>query len=165
MDIIKAFKEIRDIPYRIPLALDEPDDCCTGKANRLLHVLEENGYETRYRVCSFLWSETNLPKELLAIPHDDACTHTYLEVKIGDDWKTVDPTWDSGLKGLLPIEEWDGVSDTGIGLPVKSIFSPEESLRVMQESLTGDAFAEDMRKSGKFYEAMNDLFVEYRKKV
>jgi hypothetical protein len=163
MDIVKAFEEIRDVPYRIPLALDESDDCCSGKANRFMMILKEKRYDVRYRVCSFFWSDLNLPEDLQSIPHEDACTHVYLEVKIGNDWRVVDPTWDVGLKGLFPIAEWDGVGDTGIGLPVRSIFSPEESLKILIDSNIEKEVCKDMKVNGKFYGAFNKWLEEYRK--
>ena len=101
MDIIKTFEAVRDIPYRIPLTLDEEDNCCSGKHKLLKSMLVEQGYEVRYRVCSFLWSSVDLPEKIKAISHDDNCTHVWLEVLINNNWITVDATWDEGLKKCL----------------------------------------------------------------
>jgi hypothetical protein len=79
VDIVEEFNRVRDIPYRIPLSPDEPDNCCSGKAERLHKVFTDAGYEVRDRVCTFRWNDLNLPKELLEVPHEDECTHSYLE--------------------------------------------------------------------------------------
>jgi len=108
MDLISTFKSIRDIPYKIPLKWGEEDNCCSGKHEKLLNLLKKMGYGARYRVCVFLWSGLNLPPKLEKIPHEDDCTHSYLEIKIGDEWKVLDATWDIGLKGIFHVNEWDG---------------------------------------------------------
>ena len=101
MDLISTFESIRDIPYRIPLQWGEEDNCCSGKHEKLFNLLEKNGYEVRYRVCAFLWSSLNLTSTLAHIPHDDDCTHTYLEIQSGGNWIILDATWDSGLKNFF----------------------------------------------------------------
>ena len=82
MNIIKEFEKVRDIPYRIPLFPEEPDECCTGKAEMLFKVFKKGGYEARYRLCTFRWNSLNLPKEIQKVPHDDNSSHTYLEIKM-----------------------------------------------------------------------------------
>jgi len=57
VNCINAFEQIRDIPYRIPMSLDEVDYCCSGKALLLKNKLESLGFQVRYRVCRFRWSE------------------------------------------------------------------------------------------------------------
>jgi hypothetical protein len=96
MDIVKEFINIRDIPYRIPLSLEEPDECCSGKADRLFNILKSAGYNVRHRLCTFKWNSLNLPKKLQNILHDNDSSHTFLEVEINGEWKIVDATWDMG---------------------------------------------------------------------
>ena len=46
MDVlVSIFESIRDIPYRIPLKWDEEDNCCSGKHERLLKLLTDQGYK------------------------------------------------------------------------------------------------------------------------
>ena len=84
MSLISSFDSIRDIPYRIALKWGEEDNCCSGKHEKLFNLLTKQGYKVRYRVCIFLWISLNLPKELETIPHDDNCTHTYLEIYLNN---------------------------------------------------------------------------------
>jgi hypothetical protein len=163
IDIVKEFKKVRDIPYRIPLSLDEKDECCTGKAEMLFKIFKNAGFDVRYRVCNFRWSSLNLPKELQDIPHENDCSHTYLEVKVNGGWKIVDATWDAELKAVFHINEWDGESDTEISLPPLKIMSPTESLEHLKHILTPEAISADLKTSGEFYKAFNEWLEKHRK--
>lgn len=91
---IDIFNTIRDIPYRIPLSSKEKDECCSGKHIQLKNIFENMGIKSRFRVCSFQWSDMNLPEKITHIPHEDNSTHVYLEVFIENNWKNIDATWD-----------------------------------------------------------------------
>jgi 8-oxo-dGTP diphosphatase len=158
MSIIEEINVIRDIPYRIPLAMQEEDHCCTGKHRRAKKVLESHGYSTRFRLGEFLWSGMSLPADLQRLPHEDLCQHAFLEFKQGnDEWSVLDITWDQPLLSVLPITSWDGTSSTQLAVPIYRWLSPEESERVM--SLEGEALRrateEDLQKNGMFYAALN----------
>lgn len=107
-ELLATFGRVRDIPYAIPLSPSEPDRCCSGKAKSLKAWLDMRGYDSRYRVCEFRWSDIGLPPEVLAVPHADDSTHVYVEVLVDGRWTILDPTWDSGLASVLPVTEWDG---------------------------------------------------------
>ena len=145
----KAFIEIRDIPYGIPLSYGTEDRCCTGKHKKFFEILKKDGYDVRWRVCVFKWSNLSLPENLLIIPHDDSSTHAYLEVMINGDWKKVDATWDKPLKNILPVNEWDGVSNTKIAVPVISTYSPEKSLSIMENG-SREIVEAGLKINGKF---------------
>lgn len=130
--LIEAFREVRDIPYRIPLSPKEADECCTGKHKILMARFAALGISSRWRVCSFRWSDMALPETLLQIPHDEMCTHAYLEVELGEKWVRVDATWDAATRSVLPINDWDGVVDTPVAVPVIEVFSVEKSREIMQ---------------------------------
>ena len=134
-DIVKEFKKIRDIPFRIALSPRESADDCLGKAERLFKVFKKYRFEVRYRVCMIKWSTLNFPKEVTKMPHDDNCSHTYLEVKTNGKWKIIDATWDKGLKNLFPINEWGGKSDNKVAIPCFKILSPEESSEYKEKNL------------------------------
>jgi len=87
--IVKKFKEIRDIPYRIPLSLDEPDNCCSGKSERLFKIFTNAGYQARFRICTCLWSDLSLPAEVKEVPQYEG-TVTRL------NQKTITVTLDNG---------------------------------------------------------------------
>jgi len=164
INLVKEFKKIRDISYKIPLSLMDSDDSCSGKHISLFKKIREAGYNVRYKVCTFLWSDLNLPENLKIIPHENECTHSYLEVKIGNKWKIVDATWDKSLEGLLPVNDWDGKSDTVVAVPVQKCFSPEKSAKIMQKSLEEQSIIDDLKKNGDFYKAFNEWLEKYRVK-
>lgn len=156
---IEKFEQVRDIPYRIPLSASERDDCCSGKHILLLEGLTTLGYNCRYRVCTFKWSDLDLPRELLDIPHENSSTHVYLEVLIKGEWKVVDATWDSPLSKILTVNTWDGETDTQIAVPAIDIYSVEKSNEIMA---TDDNDEDDLRKNGKFYQGFNEWLESYR---
>lgn len=163
MNIIEEFKKVRDIPYRIPLSLEEPDECCSGKADRLFKIFQKGGYDVRYRLCTFRWSDLGLPKKIQDLSHDDESSHTYLEINIDGEWKIVDATWDKGLKDLFVVNEWDGKSDTEIAVPCVECLSPEKSLGYIKHISTPEAIKSDLKVNGDFYRAFNEWLENYRK--
>lgn len=166
MSIVEEIRAIRDIPYRIPLALEEVDHCCIGKHRLAKKVLERHGYVVRFRLGEFLWSKMKLPSDLLRIPHEDLCQHVFLEYKHGEEWRVLDITWEQPLMSVLPFVDWDGASSTALAVPVDKRLSPEESERIM--SLEGEALRkatdEDLGKSGSFYAALNTYLEGVREK-
>jgi hypothetical protein len=155
MTIIENFTTIRDIPYTIPLSLDEKDCCCSGKHMQLKKLFEIAGFKARYRVCSFLWSTMELPQKVLAVSHEDYSTHVFLEILIHDQWITVDATRDPALHNILSINERDGTSHTSIAVPPIKIFSPEKSLAIMAAE-DDEEILRDLEKHGKFYHTFNE---------
>ncbi|MEK7549815.1 MAG: hypothetical protein AAB519_02440 [Patescibacteria group bacterium] len=153
-ELVKTFESIRDIPYSIPLAYGETDHCCSGKNKLLKEYLESQGYEARFRVCSFRWDSIKLPKEVTAVEHNNDSTHAYLEVKIENEWKVVDATWDSKICSVFPIEKWDGISATGIAVKAIEIFSPEKSAEIMTDD-SRETIEQDLKINGEFYRAFN----------
>lgn len=162
MNIVEEFKKIRDIPYKIPLSPDETDECCSGKSIMLHDIFKSAGYGARYRICSFLWSSIDLPSNVTSTPHDDNSTHQYLEIKIGDDWKIVDPTWDKGLGSTFPVNDWDGKSDTRVAVSAIKTFSPEESVKYIEKFSTDEETLSDLKINGDFYRAFNEWLVKIR---
>ncbi len=163
MDLVKTFNSVRDIPYRIPLKSGDRDDCCSGKAARLFELLTKNGYDVRYRICLFFWNSIILPKSLEKIPHENDCTHTYLEIIINGKWKVIDPTWDKGLGKILPINKWDGKANTEIAVKPVKIFSPKKSAEIVNNQ-TQVVIEKDLKINGKFYKAFNEWLQKNRVK-
>jgi len=155
-EIIKEFERIRDIPYSIALSPEEQSNDCLGKSIMLFEIFRDYGYEVRYRVCKIKWSTLNLPDEITSLPHNDECSHAYLEVKIGGFWKIIDPTWDKGLGKIFHINEWDGESDNEIAIPCLECLSPEDSANHVKNITTREAIIADLNESGQFYNALNN---------
>ena len=153
--LIKTFEAIRDVPYAIPLSIEEEDNCCSGKHQRLCEILEQAGYEVRWAMFTFKWSSIDLPEKVASVPHDDDSTHVCLEVKLGGEWKVVDATWDKGIGEVFHVNEWDGESATEIAIIPTETFSPERSYYMMKEE-SGDEFVlKDLEVNGAFYKAFN----------
>jgi len=104
----------------------------------------------------------NLPPELEKIPHDDDCTHTYLEIKIDDDWKILDATWDKKLENLFHINEWDGRSNTDIAVKSTKIFTPQKSLEIVNNQ-DEKLINKDLEINGEFYKGFNEWLDNNRK--
>ena len=164
MNTIEAFKTVRDRPYRIPIALGEKDDCCNGKHKLLKELFEKQGLEVRYRICTFLWSSIDMPEKVSSIQHNNKSTHVWLEVLIQDEWIIVDATWDSGLKNIFNVNEWDGKSNTQLAVRPIEIFSPLKSADIMNNEDEEDIL-NDLKMNGEFYEAFNNWLEEQRVSV
>ncbi|MDX9970325.1 MAG: hypothetical protein RBS56_00250 [Candidatus Gracilibacteria bacterium] len=164
MNTIEAFKTVRDMPYRIPLALKEKDVCCSGKHKLLKDMLEKQGFEVRYRVCTFLWSSIDLPEKVSSVQHHDNNTHVWLETLVNNEWIIADATWDSGLKNIFHINDWDGKSNTQPAVKPIEIFSPQKSADIMN-NYNDEDILNDLEINGEFYKAFNDWLEEQRASV
>ncbi|MCK4553497.1 hypothetical protein KAU19_00855 [Candidatus Parcubacteria bacterium] len=161
MDITTIFNSIRDIPYKIPLSLDDKAIDCDKKHKKLFDLLTKQGLKVRFRICVFLWSELNIPAKILKIPHIDKCEHLYLEIFIDGQWVALDATWDIGLKNIFQVNKWDGKSNTALAVNPIEIYSPQEN-KSLSHNKTKESFLEDIKTSGSFYEAVNEWLEENR---
>lgn len=163
-ELIKKFNNIRDIPYSIPLSINEElenDKCCSWKAKMLKKILETNWYNVNYRICKFKWSDMNLPEKVIKVSHEDDSTHVYLEVEM--NWKIInlDSTWDRWLKSILEISEWDWENSTSIAVKQLWLLSVQKSNEIMTQSIE-ESTIEDLKINWKFYKALNEYFEEVR---
>lgn len=158
--ITQIFNQIKDIPYSIPLSTKETDYCCSGKHKILKQLLKDLGYQVRYRVVSFNWDSLALPSEIFAIPHENSSTHVYLEIFIDGQWQNMDATWDTGLKSIFSINQWNG-SKNIIAVPTINKFSPEDSQKIMDDENETE-INRDLEINGKFYQALNQWFQKIR---
>jgi hypothetical protein len=128
VDAVDYFEFVRDIPFRMPLSIGDPDHSCLRKALVLKPLLHSVGLKTRYARCRFSWNSLDLPQSLKAIAHEDV-VHVYLEVYSEERtrWIAVDPFWDKGLSSKLPVSEWDGKNDTAIAVKPTERLNPIES--------------------------------------
>lgn len=161
MNLTEEFTKIRDIPYKIPLSLDENDNCCSWKAIKLKNILEKEWCEVKFRICKFKWIDLKLPKNLYLIPHNDNSTHVYLEVNINWEIINLDPTWDKWLKNIFTINQWDWISNTEIAVKSLWLLSHEESEKIMANT-TNEEIMKDLKESWLFYEAFNEYLEKNR---
>lgn len=169
MTSIEIFNQVRDISYRIPLALDETEGkyggSCLYKVELLKKLLETEGLECRYRIGTFLWSQLNLPEEVMQAEHNDNAEHVWLEVCINNKWIILDPTWDIGLAKIFSINSWDGISDTKPAVKSIEILDVSTSADIMDFDNYEEAFLEDLSINGEFYKALNTYLDQIRSKV
>jgi len=169
MTLIEIFHQVRNIPYRIPLSLDETEGeyggSCLYKVELLKKLLEAEGLECRYRIGIFLWSQLNLPEKIMKAKHNDRGEHVWLEVCINNKWIILDPSWDIGLAGIFSINSWDGISDTKPAVKPIEILDVSASADIMNFDNYEEAFLEDLAINGEFYKALNKYFDKIRSKV
>lgn len=169
MTSIEIFNQVRDIPYRIPLSLDETEGeyggSCLYKVELLKKLLETEGLECRYRIGTFLWSQLNLPEEVMQAEHNDNGEHVWLEVCINNKWIILDPSWDIGLAKIFSINSWDGISDTKPAVKSIEILDVSASADIMDFDNYEEAFLEDLAINGEFYKALNTYLDQIRSKV
>jgi ribosomal protein S18 acetylase RimI-like enzyme len=167
-NLIEIFNQIRDIPYRIPLALDETEGeyggSCLYKVELLKNLLESEGLECRYRICTFLWSQLNIPEEVMKAEHNDNAEHVWLEVLINNKWIILDPTWDIGLTRIFSINSWDGISDTKPAVKPSEIFDVDTSAAMMKFDDYEGELVKDLAVNGEFYKELNNYFEKIRLK-
>lgn len=164
-NLISEFNRVRDIPYRIPLAEDEPDHCCSGKTDMLMTAFKAAGYRVRQIICLFKWSDLSLPEEILSAKHDDNASHTYFEAEIGGKWVKIDPTWDPGIRSVFHVNEWDGKSDTPIAVPATETLSPDKSAEFLARCNAPEAVRDDLAANGEFYKAFNEYLEKARREI
>lgn len=157
---IRLFKIVREIPYYAAVG-EEQDYSCSTKGEILQRLLR---LQSRYRICEFRWEDLKLPQEILKYYQEDPEYHQFLEIQIPETkkWIIVDPTWDSGLKKILPVNDWDGIHDTEIAVPTKKIYSPTESEELIKRFNRQNYVEAYIRKNKEFLIALNKYFRRLR---
>lgn len=161
---IKAFCEVRDMPYFIATQ-GEADCCCSTKAYLLGCKFAELGLSSRHRLCWFRWEALGLPPAVLAISHEELPSHQFLEVLIPErnEWVVVDCTWDSALKGTLPVNDWDGLGATPCAVPIERLCTEEETRRIFKECEDAKAIADYFKSQGPFLRGVNSFLQSVRR--
>jgi len=98
-DLISQFKKIRDEPLNVL------NNTCFEKHIKFKNVLDRYGYLSKYQICSFRWSNQNLPKEILNLEHEDLDYHLSLKLKLNGLKMDIDLTNDSQLPSF---NTWNG---------------------------------------------------------
>ena len=164
-DRLAAFRFVRDIPYKIALSSDEQDYCCSTKVTMLEKLLNNMDLKARRILCTFDWTDTPIPADILALPYDkNDVTHIYLQVLVPEtgQWIDCDPTWDIGLeKAGFPIAHWDGKTATPVAVKAHHIYSEAETQRIQSE-YTPDMIARHLNDHHEFYGAINEWLAEIR---
>ncbi len=154
----KIFTSVRDIPYRIPLSENEPDRCCSGKAQLLFNQLCHAGFNVRYRVCFFYWNDLPIPTLILSYRNSIQSTHIYVEIKLDGKWHALDPIWDNGLEQTFHVTKELGE----LGIPCGAVLSPKESGKFVHSLWRAQI---DGPKNRRFNMAFNAWLIKQRQKM
>lgn len=154
---IEIFTNVRDLPFY--MATHGEQDCsCSTKAYLLEDGLSKIGLECRHRLCWFKWEGLNLPNKILKIEHESLSSHQFLEVYIPEstEWVVVDPTWDTALRKIFPINDWDGISTTKCAVPVERFCTTEETEQIFRECSNPEYVQDYLQNQEHFLRAIND---------
>ena len=163
----REFEQARDQQYRISRSVDD-SMTCYGKSLYLCNRLEAYSYQSRLIVAEISWKsvfdclrelDPSLSTAIDALrepSNSDFGLHIYSQVLVDDDWKTADPTWEYELSPPFPFIEWDGTKNSQLAVPVKTVYTPEESSRILS---TIDAMRRIAPSNSNqlFYSRFNDL--------
>jgi hypothetical protein len=177
--IVKAYNQIREIPYGIvQLENSKPDGAyeitnlnmgsCTPKHFLLGQIFEKIGLEVRYFSFEFKWCDlpVNLTKKLKSLserlPND---YHFALKVKINKSWELVDATWDPILYnfGFPGINNWNGMDSTpNAVIPIREIQHNSASERIELLTCLENSFSKMQRHLNQefifeFNKCLNEL--------
>lgn len=108
----QLFLTVRDLPYKIGNKSD--DSSCVAKTKLLGELLSRIGLECQVWKAVVNWDDTGIPTQLLQLAPRPTVNHLFLKVFIPEKkkWIIVDATWDKRFAGKLPVNDWDGLSDT-----------------------------------------------------
>lgn len=165
---IGAFYKVRNVPYVLGLDGDpdklfsESKGNCTRKDLYLAQQLEDLGFDITLGIASFSWAELPIPQAFIELLADPMDSHMFLYVRHPSVGRLtrVDPTWDPGLaKKQFPINEWDGVHSTSLGVKDHSIHT--ESLKLFETKASIRKVVSDLRTRNKskptpFNDAVNN---------
>jgi hypothetical protein len=156
------FNTVRDIPYRIPLKLDDPNNSCHGKSILLHNLLKSYNYNSRIMLCTFKWSDLRIDDSCKKLIVKDVEHHYFVELNLDSRWIKLDTTIDSGLGKKLPINDWDGKSDTKIAVVPIKFLSEEESSKILKSSESIDYFTGKIKSNGQLYKRLNEVYQSIR---
>ncbi len=118
---VAVFELVRRAPYRLTAWTGDPDSLfnagkgdCRHKAAAGRRLLNELGFQARQVMVVFDWANLPIPPEILKILPDTKSFHDSVEVRLGDRWVIMDPTWDPALKtaGFPIMSSWGGIGPT-----------------------------------------------------
>lgn len=123
---VAIFNLVRDIPYQ--LADCDHDTTCTSKTKLLGEFLVKGGLKCRVAKCLFAWKKQNIGQQVIQsridLKEPLISEHTFLRIFIPETkkWVNVDPTWDKGLKNILPVSVWNGINQTILAVSTEKIW-------------------------------------------
>lgn len=145
----QLFLAVRDLPYKI--SNRSKDTSCVAKTKLLGELLSRAGLDCQVWKAIVKWNQTNIPDDLIQMTQRETVNHLFLKVLIPETkkWIILDPTWDKRFLGTLPVNDWDGISNTQLAYSSKKL----ELLSTIEEFDFRDFDPEDTftKKLNKWY--------------
>lgn len=157
---IELFKQVQSIPFyclgeRDPEKMIEKNKAsCSEKHLFLGRKLEKIGIPVKYLLIEFNWSETPVPKEIIAKKDSLIGYHLALKASIEGKWLIIDASWDEKLEkaGFPVTKDWKGDKDTKLAVKPLKIIELEEAPPEQIERT----------ENREFYNALNEWLEEQR---
>lgn len=110
----QLFMAVREIPYQI--SSNKTDASCVAKTKLLGEMLSRIGLQCQVWKAQVRWDAIGAPPDLVSQAPRPTFNHFFLKVLLPETlrWVVVDATWDSRFQDSLPVNQWDGVSDTNL---------------------------------------------------
>lgn len=118
---IAGFKIVQTVPYKLTAWTGDPSSLfrigrgdCRHKSAALIKLMREWKFAARPVQVPFDWADLPIPKSVLAPLAETRGIHDTVEVRAGDSWILVDPTWDPALAkaGFPVLSAWNGIDAT-----------------------------------------------------
>lgn len=154
---INIFNDTRDIPYYCPEFINNIDNRCWGKHRILYKKFLELGFEVRYRVCSFKWSEQRIPEDIVKLAPTDLDYHLFLEIRINNKWVILDCSNDSKLPSY---NVWNVKDDCKLAVNHNELLSVEKSIEFERDEKLN--FKQNFNKYKEFNIKINKFFNKIR---
>ena len=160
----KIYNEIKEEPYLVSFEFGVEAPNCYFKGVRLIKAAAELGYEVRGRVADVDWNDTPAPKEIINLrPQGGAEKHFYVEVKIDEQWRTLDPSMDQQSEKLgFRAVSFEGDDRTCFDL--HKVYSQEEQIKEFQ-SISDESQKEYFKNMKPFLSAFNEWIEAERAKL
>jgi hypothetical protein len=161
---IQIFNLVRDIPYNIPLKNSDIGYACHGKSVLLYDLLRTYGYTVRFRACNFRWDENIRNESITRLIKKNDAQHTYVEIKVKNNWCVLDASFDTGLKKRLPVNYWDGKTDTKLQVKQYKILTVKESDKILKTVRDPILDVKMHKKNYELYKMLNSIYTNIRAK-
>lgn len=90
--------------------------------------------------------------------------HTNLEIRIGEEWKLVDATWDDKLMdaGFPETKQWNGTESTINAVYAKNVYQFNSMVELADFLKSKVGKDHDVKNEGQFIQALNNYFKTLR---
>lgn len=175
--IVKVYNYVQNIPWKNINSREAVDiinynaGTCSGKHKLLQQLYNLMNIEVVEFICKhrFVDLSLDLPFQLSSFlaTHAFIDYHNFIKIKnTNNEWICVDATWDLPLAKLgFPVtKNWNGSSDTLLGVNPINIIQVEDSVRFKQENINKMELSQ-IENRAKFIQMLSDYLDNYRKQL